>query len=278
MGTRAGRHPRTQRPLLELDRAGDPLIPRPTLHARLHRRRRPPLGRPAPAAGTCSAASATSRGCAPPACSPPREHARLRAGLRAALARGRRRPAARRAGARGRAHGRRGLAHPAAARHAASGCTPAARATTRSRCDLRLYLKDQLLALHARRARRWPRRCSTSRRATATCSGPATPTSGGRCRRRSGSGPAPMPKGSSTRVEALRGALGRRGPLAARQRRRATACRCRSSARPRRGRSASPALDHNVATVQGGRGQARGGGALLVHPAGPRARAARRRT
>ena len=120
--------------------------------------------------------------------------------------------------------------------------------------DLRLYLKDRLLDAARRRARRWPRRCSTSRRATGRCSGPATPTSAGRCRRRSGSGPAPTPKGCWTPPSRSRGS-GRpvdRSPLGSAAGygvplplRREAAARALGFA----------GLDHNVATVQGGRGK-----------------------
>ena len=208
---------------------------------------------------------------APRACPPPRGSPR-------GAGRGGRRPAPGVAAARGRAHRGRGLAHPPPARASASGCTPAAPATTRSPCDLRLYLKDRLLALHAGALDAGRGAARASPRATAPCSGPDTPISAGRCRRRWDSGPGRTPRACSIRSEALAAASGRGW----------TARPLGSAAGygvplPLKREAAARALgfaglDRNVATVQGGPRQARGGGAVLVHPAGARAGQAVART
>ena len=221
----------------------------------LHRGRRPAVGCAAPRAGTCSAAWATSRACGPrglltvararPA--PPRACARALAAVeRGRLARRRR---------------RRRTCTPPSRTGSPAGCPALGERlhTGRSRndqvaCDLRLYLKDRLLALHAARARPARTRCSPSPRGTGACSGRDTPTSGGRCRRRSGSGPARTPRGCSTpssrwpRLWAsvdrspLGSAAGYGVPLPLR---REVAARALGFA----------GLDRNVATVQGGRGK-----------------------
>ena len=106
-------------------------------------------------------------------------------------------------------------------------------------CDLRLFLKDYAADAARRRAGRWPRRCSASHGGTARCSGRATHTSGARCRRRSDSGRARMPKGCSTRPRRWR-ASGRWWTARRSAARPDTACRCRSGARSWRARSGSP--------------------------------------
>ena len=100
-------------------------------------------------------------------------------------------------------------------------------------------------------------------RRTGASSGRDTPTSASRCRRRRRSGPRRTPKGCSTPLTASagsgRGSIGRRWEAPP-----DTACRCRSSARPRRARSDFAGIDQVVTTTQNGRGEARGAGALLV--------------
>ncbi len=182
-----------------------------------------------------------------------REHARLRQGLRQALAAVERGRLRLRPGAGGRAHRRRGVAHPPASRDWASGCTPAARATIRSPA-----ISGSISRTGCSRSTRprwtWRARCSPSPRSTGACSGRDTPISGGRCRPRSGSGPARTPKGCSTpssrcarlwaRVDRspLGSAAGYGVPLPLR---REVAAKALGFA----------GLDRNVATVQGGRGK-----------------------
>ena len=197
-------------------------------------------------------------------------------GLRAALAAVDARPARARPGARGRAHGGRGLAHPPAARASASGSTPAARATTRSPATSGSILKDRLLALHAgaldlaaallafaarHRAVLWPGYTHQRR---------AMPSSVGLWA-------GALRRGTARYRRVAAGALAPGRPLAARQRgglRRAAAAPARGGRARARLRRARPQRRHGA----GRAGQARGRGALLVHPARPRARAGCRRT
>ena len=159
----------------------------------------------------------------------------------------------RRGQARGRAHGGRGLAHPAAAGHGERLHTGRSR-NDQVACDLRLLLKDRAARAARGRARSWPMRCWRSRRATGPCSGPATPISGAPCRLRSASGRAPTPRGCSTPPSRWRVSgrwwTGRRSAAPP-----GTAFRCRSGARLRARALGFAGLDHNVATVQGGRGK-----------------------
>ena len=205
-------------------------------------------------AGMCSAASATSRGCAPPGCS---ARASTRAMRRGLARRARRRCDADGSscatGARGRAHRGRGLAHqPAAGRGRAAPHRPIPQRSGR----LRPPALSQGRA--ARRARRRARRCrarsSPSRTGTGACSGPATPTSAGRCLHPWASGPARSPRGCSTRVESLPALWARvdRSPLGSAAGygvplplQREVVARALGFA----------GLDRNVATVQGGRGK-----------------------
>ena len=143
---------------------------------------------------------------------------------------------------------------PAGCRGWASGCTPAARATTRSPATSGSTSRTGCswstpLALDAGRRARSPSRAGTS-----ACSGRATPTSAARCRRRSGSGPAPTPRGCSTRSSRCP-SCGRRvdrSPLGS-----AAGLRRAAAAAPRGHRPGARlrGLDRNVATVQGGRGK-----------------------
>ena len=87
------------------------------------------------------------------------------------------------------------------------GCTPAARATTRWPCDVRLYLKDRVLSLHARATALAEALLGVRRDQSRPHCGPATPTSGGRCRHRPGSGPAAYAEGLLDTIEADRAAL-----------------------------------------------------------------------
>ena len=119
----------------------------------------------------------------------------------------------------------------------ASGSTPAARATTRSRA-ISGSTSRTACSRSTRSRSTWRRRCSPSPAGTSGCSGPDTPTSAGRCPRPSGSGPVRTRRGCSTRSNPSR----RCGPWWTARRSaapRATACRCRSGARPWRRRSAS---------------------------------------
>ena len=69
-------------------------------------------------------------------------------------------------------------------------------------CDLRLYLKQHLLDLHESACDLAEALLGFAARHRGR-SGRATPIPAGRCRRRSGSGPRPTPKGCSTRIESL---------------------------------------------------------------------------
>ena len=142
-------------------------------------------------------------------------------------------------------------------------------------CDLRLYLKDDCSTLHDAALALVAGPARVRRSSTGTCSGPATPISAGRCRPRRAVGRRRTPKGCSNR-RGPRRALAPGRPLAARQRRRLR----RAAAAPARGgrpgarlRRARPQRGHGAERA----GQARGRGALLVHPAGPRARQASQR-
>ena len=173
------------------------------------------------------------------------DHAALRAGLRAALAAvdagalviGARHEDAhtavedwltRRLGRRGRAAAHRPLAQrPGRLRPPALPQGRAARRCTRRRSSSR----QALLAL-----RRAPPRAR---------SGPATPISAARCRRRPGSGPAAFAEGLLDTLEIAAGALGAGRSLAARQRRGVR----RAAAAPARGRGAGARLRRRSSTT-----------------------------
>ena len=207
----------------------------------------------------------------------PSEHTRLRAGLRAALDRGRRRAARASAPAHEDVHTAvedwltRRL--PGIGERLHTGRSRNDQVAT----DLRLYLKDQLLLLHAGALDLAEALLDFAVPAPDGAVARLHPSAPGDAVVGRALGAALMPKGLLDTVEALRGALAGGGPLAARQRRglwRAAAARAR-------GRGAGPRL--RGARSQRGHGaerprEARGGGALLVHPAGPRARAGCRRT
>ena len=207
-------------------------------HARLHRRRRPALGRPAAALGRARQPRPHRRAarCAAPvgagACPAPR---RLASGARG----GRPGRLRRRTGARGRRTRRSRTGSPGACPASASGSTPAARATTRSPATSGSTSRTRCSRCTRRRSTS-PTCCSPSPHGTGRCSGPATPISGGRCRRRWGSGPAPTPKDCSTPSRRSPALWAAGGSLAARQRgrlRRAAAAPARGGGRAR---SASP--------------------------------------
>ena len=207
--------------------------------ARLHRGRGPALGCAPPALGRARQPR-TRRGTAGlrPA-RPARDYRRLRRGLRPRSARGGRRTAY------GAARRRR-TCTPRSRTGSPAGCPAAGERlhTGRSRndqvaCDLRLYLKDRLLDAARRGARRWWTALLRSPPATARRSGPATPTSGARCRRRSASGPAAYAEGLLDTRRGARSDSGRRSIARRSAAPRATACRCRFGARSRRARSAS---------------------------------------
>ena len=190
------------------------------------------------------------------------EYARLRAGLRAALARGGRGPL------RGLA-ARRRTCTPRSRPGSPAGCPAIGERlhTGRSRndqvaTDSGSSSRTRCSTLHAARARAGGRAARVRAAGIARCSGRDTPTSGGRCRRRSGSGPGPTPRACSTRSSRSRrsgrGSTGRR--WAARP---ATVCRCRSSGEAAARALGFAGLDHNVATRAGRARQARGGGAVL---------------
>ena len=120
-------------------------------------------------------------------------------------------------------------------------------------CDLRLFLKDRLLALHtaASAGRRARRICAPApARALAGLHPPAPRDAvvGGSLGRGLRRGSARYDRVAARRCGA--GWTARRSAA-----RPDTACRFRSGARSRPGRSASRGLDRNVATVQGGRGK-----------------------
>ena len=165
---------------------------------RLHRGRRPAVGRP-PAALGRARQPGPRRGAPRLAAAHPRDHARLRAGpARGPARRGQRTaPSTRRTktstppSRTGSPAGCPGSGRAAAHRPLAQrpGRQPTCGSTSRTGCS-------------PARCRRW--RWSTALLAFAAppsrrCSGPATPTSGGRCRRRSGSGPARTPRACSIR-------------------------------------------------------------------------------
>ena len=238
--------------------------------------RRPPLGRAAPPLGRARQPGPHRGAAGRPAARPPREYARLRARPAEALA------AVDAAGS--SLDPRHEDVHTAVEDWLTRRLPGLGERlhTGRSRndqvaCDLRLYLKDRLLAA-ARRARwRWRRRCSPSRRGTRGALARLHPSAPGHAVVGRALGRCATPKGCwtpSSRSRALwarvdRSPLGQRGgygvPLPLRR---------EAAARALGLRRARPQRRHGA----GGTRQARGGGALLVHPAGARARAGCRRT
>ena len=144
---------------------------------------------------------------------------------------------------------------PGATATPASGCTPAGRATTRWRCDLRLYLKDALLGLHAGALELAERAPRPSPRGTAPPSGRGTPTSGGPCRRRRRLWAAGVCGGAARRPPSRCRRSGTRWTARRWGVPRATACRCRSGARSAMRSLGFAGLDHAVTSVQLGRGK-----------------------
>ena len=245
-------------------------------HARLHRDRRPACGTPGCSPGMSSAAWATSRASAPRNCSLRAEYRRLRAGLRAALAEvdaGRPAssvPITRTSTPRWRTGSPGGSAPPG------SGFTPAAPATTRSPATSGSTSRTVCCCFRTRRST-WSTACSPSpqkhqRRALARIHPPAArhafvggALGRGVCRGTSG----------YRRDAARRSGPGR--SLSAGQRRGLRRPAAASSARWLPARSDFAEVEHNVASVQNGRGKLEAGGPLLVHAAGPRARQALQR-
>ena len=207
--------------------------------ARLHRRRRPAVGRAAPPLGRARQPRPRRGAARVAACSPRASTRRMRAGLRAALVAvdaGRLRVGA---GARRRAHGRRGLAHaPASRPRRAAAHRPLAQRSGRVRPSA---LPQGPAARRCTPARStWPRRCSTSPSRHRTVLWPgythqrrAMPSSVGLWA-------GAYAEGLLDTVESLAAALAGRWTARRWAAPPAMACRCRSSARPRRARSASP--------------------------------------
>ena len=241
-------------------------------HVRLHRGRRPAVGRPAAALGrarqpgprrgsarvAAAHAARSTRGSAP-GCAP--ALAAVERGTGSACLPGRR-----------TCTRRSRTGSPGACPGSGSGCTPAAPATIRSPAISGSFSRTGCSRCTTRRWR-WRRRCSLSRREHRDgAAGRGTRTSGERCPRSLGLWAGAYAEGLLDTLEALGVALGAWWTARRWAARPATACRCRSGARRRPARSGFAGLDRNVAHGAGRPGQARGRGALLVHPAGPRAR------